>query len=176
MVHLFKGRYTSSLGEYLTRDDCEFVPAIGEPSVRENVYEKGLSLGLKAAKLVDQTAIVSSTAKICHGCVVKQYVEVSSYVEVGEGTLLQPASFLGHDIKVGKCCVISTGAAIGGATHIGSRTYIGLNVSLRQGLTIGHDAIIAMGSVVYKDVADGLTVIGNPARVTKGNDQHRALV
>lgn len=33
-----------------------------------------------------------------------------------------------------------------------------------------------MGSVVNNDVDEGLTIIGYSARVTKGNDQHKALV
>ncbi|HHW2021901.1 TPA: acyltransferase, partial [Pseudomonas aeruginosa] len=30
---------------------------------------------------------------------------------------------------------------------------------------IGEDAVVGMGAVVFKDVAAGQTVVGNPARV-----------
>ena len=36
---------------------------------------------------------------------------------------------------------------------------------IRQGLTIGAGAVVGMGAVVTKDVPDGVTVVGNPARI-----------
>ena len=35
---------------------------------------------------------------------------------------------------------------------------------IRDHLAIGANCIISMGSVVFKDVADGMMAMGNPAR------------
>ena len=39
--------------------------------------------------------------------------------------------------------------------------------SVIQGIKIGHNCQVGAGSVVTKDVPDGVTVVGNPARILK---------
>lgn len=41
---------------------------------------------------------------------------------------------------------------------------------MRNGITIGENAIVGMGSVVTKDVPDNAVVYGNPAKVMRYND------
>ena len=65
--------------------------------------------------------------------------------------------------------------APGGESTFGEKVYVGMNASIKEKLVIGDDAIISMGAVVYTDVEAGNTVIGNPARVTRGSDQHRVF-
>jgi len=49
-------------------------------------------------------------------------------------------------------------------TAIGHDTWVGHNAIVKPELTIGHGAVIAMGSVVTRDVAPYAIVAGNPAR------------
>jgi len=50
---------------------------------------------------------------------------------------------------------------------IGNDVWIGCNVLILKGVTIGDGAVIAAGSVVTKDVAPKTLVGGNPAKVIK---------
>jgi acetyltransferase-like isoleucine patch superfamily enzyme len=54
-----------------------------------------------------------------------------------------------------------------GAITIGSDVWIGTKSVILSGVTIGHGAIVAAGSVVTKDVPPYAIVGGNPARVIK---------
>ena len=47
------------------------------------------------------------------------------------------------------------------------KAWIGFNVTILKGVTIGEGAIIAAGSVVTSDVPDFAVVAGNPARIVK---------
>jgi len=49
--------------------------------------------------------------------------------------------------------------------------WIGINVSIIPGVTIGEGAIVGMGSVVTKDVPDLAIVGGNPAKIIKYRDR-----
>ncbi len=51
---------------------------------------------------------------------------------------------------------------------IGNKVWIGFNVIILKGVTIGEGAVVAAGSVVTKDVPPYAIVAGNPAKVVRG--------
>lgn len=81
---------------------------------------------------------------------------------------------IGDDVLIGHDAVIATlnhGMAFEehadmrpAPVVIEQRTWLGANVTVLPGATIGAGAIVAAGSVVTKDVPAGATVAGVPAR------------
>ena len=53
---------------------------------------------------------------------------------------------------------------------VGNDVWIGGNVVICQGVTIGNRAIIAAGAVVTKDVPEFSVVVGNPAKIIRRYD------
>jgi len=54
-----------------------------------------------------------------------------------------------------------------GNVKVGTRSFIGANSVIKQGVTIGDDVIVGAGSVVISDIQNRTTVVGNPARILK---------
>lgn len=50
---------------------------------------------------------------------------------------------------------------------IGSNVWLGANVTVLPGVTIGDDAVVGAASVVTRDVPAGAVVVGSPARVVR---------
>lgn len=50
------------------------------------------------------------------------------------------------------------------SVHIKQGAWLGANVTVLPGVTVGANAIVGAGSVVTKDVPDNTVVVGNPAR------------
>jgi len=50
---------------------------------------------------------------------------------------------------------------------IGNNVWIGGNVVINGGVTIGSDVVIGSGSVVTRDIPDGVVAVGNPCRVLR---------
>ena len=57
--------------------------------------------------------------------------------------------------------------------HIKRNVWIGVNVTILPGVTIGENAVVGAGAVVTKDVPDNAVVVGSPARVVKYLDPER---
>lgn len=52
-------------------------------------------------------------------------------------------------------------------TKIGHDVWIGHGAHIRAGVTLGHGAVVAIGSVVTRDVLDYTVVGGNPAHIIR---------
>ena len=50
---------------------------------------------------------------------------------------------------------------------VGRNVWIGSNVTVLPGVTIGDDAVVAAASVVTEDVQEKFVVVGSPARVVR---------
>ncbi len=54
-------------------------------------------------------------------------------------------------------------------THIGANCFLGFNVIVLAGVSIGDNCIIAPNAVVVKDIPSNCVAMGNPARVVEQN-------
>jgi maltose O-acetyltransferase len=59
------------------------------------------------------------------------------------------------------------GASESAPIHVGNDVWIGMRAIIMPGVTIGHHAIVAAGSIVTKDVPAWGIVGGNPAKLIK---------
>lgn len=157
------------------KSDYEVVIAVGEPSSREKLYQKLTDNKIKSATLIDPTALVSPSAVIEEGTIVSEYSTIHCNVKIGKNCLIQPYCCLGHDIQIGNHTVLSAYFSPGGGTVFGDKVYCGMHSIVKEKLTIGDSAVVAMGAVVFNNVSPHSVVIGNPARITRGNDEGKVF-
>jgi UDP-3-O-[3-hydroxymyristoyl] glucosamine N-acyltransferase len=74
---------------------------------------------------------------------------------------------IGHNVRVGQGCLITACAEISGSAHIGEMTWLGPNCSVMNGITIGSNCFIGLGTVVNKSLPNSVIVAGCPARILK---------
>lgn len=164
-----------SCKEYMENEKAEFIIAAGEPKVRELLFNKVKLEGYSFATLIDETAIIAETAQIAEGCIINAHAIVSSEVIIKENCMVMFQTIIGHHAVIESNCVICPKATVGGHSKVGELSFLGLASSMMQRVNIGKNTIVGMGSMVFKDVDDGVTVVGNPARVTKGDSGHRVF-
>jgi UDP-3-O-[3-hydroxymyristoyl] glucosamine N-acyltransferase len=83
---------------------------------------------------------------------------------IGTGTKIDNLVQVGHNCRIGKHCVIASLTGLAGSTIIGDYVKVAGQVGFKGHVTVGSGVTIAGQSGVWKDVADGATVSGNPAR------------
>jgi UDP-3-O-[3-hydroxymyristoyl] glucosamine N-acyltransferase len=94
---------------------------------------------------------------------------------IHDGTKIDALVDIAHNVTVGKHCIITAGAIIGGSTSIGDMSWIGLQSTLKNNIKIGKNVIVGAGAVVLHDVEDGDIVAGVPAKSIK-DKVHRSKV
>lgn len=83
---------------------------------------------------------------------------------IGAGTKIDNLVQIGHNCRIGKHCVIAALTGLAGSTVIGDYVKVAGQVGFKGHVTVGSGVTIAGQSGVWRDVADGATVSGNPAR------------
>jgi acetyltransferase-like isoleucine patch superfamily enzyme len=73
-------------------------------------------------------------------------------------------AILGIASKHGARDVRIFGSVARGEARVGERSWVGAGATLIQGISIGADVTVGAGAVVIRDVPDGQTVVGVPAR------------
>ena len=150
--------------------DIEFMTGIGEPVIREKLYNKVKEKDYSFAILVHPSASVAESAILEEGTMVAHNAFVSIKAHLFTNTLVQPMACVHHECSVGRNSVVSTSAVMGGNSNLGYNSFIGLGASVKQGISVGNGSVVGMGAIVIKNVSDRVMVVGNPARAIKMGD------
>lgn len=127
------------------------------------------ALGLRFATLVHPTARVSRSAVVGEGSVVNAGAIIAARAVLGRHVIVNRGALIGHHTRLGDHATVGPGANIGGCCEVGEATYIGIGAVILDQLRIGAHAIVGAASLVTREVADRVQVMGVPARVTKEN-------
>ena len=95
---------------------------------------------------------------------------------IGEGSKIDNLCQVGHNVKIGRCVVISGQTGIAGSTTVGDGTLIGGQVGLRDHIRIGAGCQIAGQSGVINNMPDGKTWAGMPAKDARVAMKERAAI
>lgn len=90
-----------------------------------------------------------------------------SDTNIGQGTKLDALVHIAHNVSIGKNCELTAGTIIGGSTIVGDTSWTGLNSTIKNGIKVGENVIVASGASVIHDIPDGDIVAGVPARSIK---------
>ena len=82
---------------------------------------------------------------------------------IGEGTKIDNLVQIGHNVVIGKHCIIVAQNGIGGSTQIGEYSTLGGQVGVIGHITIGPKVMIAARSTVLNNLEGGKQYMGFPA-------------
>jgi UDP-3-O-[3-hydroxymyristoyl] glucosamine N-acyltransferase len=82
---------------------------------------------------------------------------------VGEGTKIDNLVQIGHNVRIGKRCLLVAQVGIAGSTTLGDAVQVGGQSGFAGHLKIGDRARVYSKSAVFEDVAEGVWVRGIPA-------------
>jgi UDP-3-O-[3-hydroxymyristoyl] glucosamine N-acyltransferase len=107
------------------------------------------------------------------GVIIEDFVEIGSNccidrakfanTIVGAGTKLDNLIQIGHNVVIGKCCLLAAQVGIAGSTTLGNGVVLAGQVGMADNLTIGDGVKAAAQAGVMSNVPAGQTVVWAPA-------------
>jgi UDP-3-O-[3-hydroxymyristoyl] glucosamine N-acyltransferase len=82
---------------------------------------------------------------------------------IGEGTKIDNLVQIGHNVKIGKHCLLVSQVGVAGSTELGDHVFVAGQSGFSGHLKIGHRVQVAAKSAVLEDVPDDTKVMGSPA-------------
>lgn len=146
-----------------------FNVAVGNSKVRAKIAERFIVGGARPISIQADNVRFLDANEIGEGAIFCGYSMVTSNARIGRFFHANIYAYVAHDCVIGDFVTFSPGVKCNGNVVIEDHAYIGTGAVLKQGtpekpLRIGRGAVIGMGAVVTKDVPEGVTVVGNPAR------------
>jgi sugar O-acyltransferase (sialic acid O-acetyltransferase NeuD family) len=135
-----------------------------QPKDRKRIAEIYQKAGYAFLDLVSSFSLISKSVTLGKGVLIQSNVNISANVFIGDFVRVNTMANIMHDSIIERYTTIAPNTVILGNVKIGCLAYIGSNATILPGITIGNEAIIGAGAVVNKDVPDGKTMVGNPAR------------
>jgi len=134
-------------------------------------------MGIKnEVKIWHEEKSIILTKKIGKGTTIHAPVWIGENVEIGKNVKIQAFAFLPDGVKLEDDVFIGPGAVFTNdlyppsgknqwlKTIVKQGSVIGANATIICGVKIGKKSMLGAGSVLTKDLPDGETWVGNPAR------------
>ncbi|MCX6319784.1 MAG: acetyltransferase [Bacteroidetes bacterium] len=142
----------------------DFFACVGHNGIREKIHNNLSQYLGSPINAIHPSAVISASAKLGDGIMIAANATLNPLVEIGKGVICNTSTSIDHECIIGDFTHIAPGAVLCGNVKVGRNTFIGANSVVRQGIIIGDNVTIGAGTVVVKDIPDGATVVGNPAR------------
>lgn len=140
-------------------DDHEAFVAISYTQLnrlRARLFFTIKNMGYKLASYVSSKSFVWHNTILGENCFIFEDNTIQPFTKIGNNVVLWSGNHIGHHSVIGDHCFISSHVVIAGYCQIGQYNFFGINSSVGNNITIGADNWLGPGTIITKNIGDGL--------------------
>ncbi len=141
-----------------------FLIGIANPEFKRKIWLELEFLNLNIFGFIHKTTLLGIDTTIDNSLITFPNVVISCNVTIGKGVFVNNGSQIGHDTIIGDFVSIMANVDIGGNCEISNKVFIGSGATILPGIKIPENTIIGAGSVVFRNIKECGTYVGNPAK------------
>ena len=141
------------------------IPASQLNRLRTRLFHAAKEKGYACASYISSHAFVWRNVKMGENCFVFENNTLQPFVEIGDNVILWSGNHIGHRSVIEDHCFISSHVVVSGYCRIGESSFLGVNSTFNDHVTVARDCIVASGSLVSKSLKEpGKVYYGAPAQ------------
>jgi sugar O-acyltransferase (sialic acid O-acetyltransferase NeuD family) len=157
--------FLGSIEGFIPLSNDEIVFSMANPLTRKHIVSALASRNCNAASFVHPSVIRSLTSVIGTGCILLPYSILSENAHVGDYSIVNCHSSVGHDTRVGSFVTISSHVDITGHCVIEDGAFLASGSRILPGKRVGARAVVGAGAVASRSVPDGNTLYATPSKL-----------
>ncbi len=131
-----------------------------------NNFQTGNKANIRELNVVGNNVSIGTLSVVEHHVIIEDNVRIHTQAFIPEYSILKKDCWIGPNVVITNAKYPKSPNVkneLKGAV-VGELAKIGANATILPGVKIGRNVLVGAGSVVVKDVKDGVIVAGNPAR------------
>ncbi|WP_280770608.1 acetyltransferase [Salipaludibacillus daqingensis] len=145
-------------------DDCEIFVAIGHNKIRQVIQEEIEEAGATIPVLIHPSAIIGTDVVLHSGTTVMAGAVINCSTKIGKSCIINTGATVDHDNVIEDYVHVSPGVNIAGNVKIGKGTWVGIGSVVSNNLNITKECTVGAGAVVVRDIDEPGIYIGAPVK------------
>jgi len=120
-------------------------------AVRAEKYASMKAAGYRLVSYVSSRCSYLSQTPPGDNCFILEDNTIQPFVTIGNNVTLWSGNHIGHDATIEDHCFITSHVVVSGHVRIGTGSFLGVNATLRNAITIAPESLIVAGAVITKN-------------------------
>ncbi len=133
--------------------------------IRRDRYLRCKADGYRMASYICSKSVYWSDLSHGDNCFILENQTIQPTVKIGNNVMIWSGNHLGHASVIHDHVYISSHVVISGHCSIGACSFLGVNATIRDFITVGENTFIAMDAGVVKDTPPGSVILGGRSTV-----------
>src|SRR5579863_2360165 len=129
--------------------------------VRAAKYFRAKEMGYELVSYVSSRCSYLSDSRAGDNCFILEDNTIQPFVRIGSNVTLWSGNHIGHHSVIEDHCFLASQIVVSGRVRIGAYCFLGVNVTLRDAITIAPHSLLAAGAIIMKDTVEHGVYIPN---------------
>src|SRR5262249_25834273 len=121
---------------------------------REEKYHQMKALGYKLVSYVSSRCSFLTDHPVGDNCFILEDNTIQPFVKIGNNVTLWSGNHIGHDSVIEDHAFLTSHVVVSGHVRVGAYSFIGVNATLRNSITLAPATLVGAGAVVMKDTIE----------------------
>lgn len=147
--------------------DIWTVCAVGNTRGKFGLVQKAKAYGVHFANLLHPSVATNEFIEMGTGNIICWNTFLSVNIKLGSHIVINPGCGIGHDAVIEDYVTLYWDVTLSGNVLIGEGCEIGSKAAVIQKKSVGRWSILGAGAVAIRDIPEGCTAVGMPAKPIK---------